>query len=251
MLIPPLRLTSLGILSLMLTQCTTTHMQMDQSQLREILMDYTEDQIIDNVVRARNAMPIVHIDMVSVDAVVKTSLSASFSGGRSESSSGDRRVDRSSSLNANSSGSGQSSYLYRTASAAASVASSVYNPFNWSTSGARDNTIDVRMLPVMDEDAVYNAYEKFVSINGGDSVRDSLHFNVPDTKLPHPDDPDGVHVGKKWRGVYYWVPNKYKKEFFKLCISAGVKRDARNAARLREFERLGVAGEELRRKRLY
>ncbi len=141
--------------------------------------------------------------------------------------------------------------LARSASLATGIGAALTKPFNWSASGARDNTLDVRMIPVMDEKAVYAAYEKFVTINNGDSVRDSLHFPVPDTKEPHPDDPDGAHVIRKWRGVFYWVPNKYRKEFFKLCIAAGVTRDARNAARLREAEGDRLAGEELRRLRLY
>lgn len=251
-----LTLMALIALPLSLTQCTTTHMQMDQTQLREVLVDYTENQIVDNVIRARNSMPIIHMDMEHVDAVVKTSLSASVGGGHTRTSSIDR--SRSSSRNFEESdgngyygGGTTSSRISRYLGFTTGLAASVTRPFSWSTAGERDNTIDVQMIPVMDENAVYDAYEKFVNLNGGDSVRDSLHFAIPDTKAPHPDDPDGVHVGKKWRGVFYWVPNKYKKEFFKLSLAAGVKRDARNAARRAEGDGLKQAGAELRRMRLY
>ena len=253
-LLPVLRSALAATLPVLLAHCAASQVKMDQSQLREALMDYTEDQIVDNVIRARNSMPILQIDMEQVEAVVKTSLSASTGGGRNTSTNYTR--NRSHSFNLSRSGidalgNPSSSNWSHFFDVGATVVGGVTRAFNWSASGSRDNTIDVQMNPVMDEPAVYEAYEKFVSLNGGDSVRDSLHFPVPDTKEPHPDDPDGVHVGRKWRGVYYWVPNKYRKEFFKLCLSAGVRRDARNAARKREADGLKEAGDELRRLRLY
>jgi hypothetical protein len=249
---------------LLLTQCTSSHVIMDHMQLRDALMDYTEEQIVDNVVRARSSMPIMHFDMDHVDAVVKTSLSASGGGGRTKVSTSDtsrsgevfRRTDLDRSLSRSTSGSDFSSstvsmgsILATTVGLATSVASTVTQPLSWGASAGRDNTIDVQMTPVTDENAVYTAYERFVSLQGGDTVRDSRHFAVP--KSDNPDDPDGVHVGKRWRGVYYWVPNKYKKEFFKLCVEVSTKRDSRSALRSSEAEALKRTATEIRRLRLF
>lgn len=252
----PTRLTAvIALFPVFLTQCATTQVRMDENQLREVMMDYCENQIVDNVIRARNSMPILHCDMEHVDALVKTNLSGSIGGGRTETSTMNRSRDINSSFSRYNNASQYSDYTNSSVGGSlgilAGIGSTITKPFSWAASGSRDNTLDVRMVPVMDENAVYAAYEKFVSINKGDSVRDSLHFPIPDIKQPHPDDPDGVHVGRKWRGVYYWVPNKYRKEFFKLCIAAGVTRDARTAARIREDSGSKLAGEELRRMRLY
>src|SRR4051812_10027207 len=40
----------------------THQAKLDQKQLREVLMDYNQDQILDNLIRARNGLPIVHYD---------------------------------------------------------------------------------------------------------------------------------------------------------------------------------------------
>lgn len=45
-------------------------------------MEYTDDQIVDNLIRAKNNLPIMHFDMTKVDASVKTSLSGNFGGGQ-------------------------------------------------------------------------------------------------------------------------------------------------------------------------
>ena len=75
---------------LLLTSCTTATVQMNQNQLRDVMMNYTEDQIVDNVIRAKTCMPILHVDMESVDALVKTNVSASTGRGRAENSSRSR-----------------------------------------------------------------------------------------------------------------------------------------------------------------
>lgn len=246
----------LAVCVLFLTQRTASHVKMDHMHLRELLMDYTEEQIVDNVVRARNSMPIMHFDMDHVDAVVKTSMSASGGGGRTEvntnrwSQSFD--VRESVEFDSQSGPYGGSSIrrgLDTWVGLTAGVVSTVTKPLTWGAGVGRDNTIDVQMTPVTDENAVYAAYEQFVTLNGGDTVRDSRRFAVP--KGDDPDDPDGIHVGKRWRGTYYWVPNRYKKEFFKLCVQVSTKRDARNALRSTEAEGLKRTATEIRRLRLF
>lgn len=270
---------ALALLLLVLcSSCTTTHVKMDHTQLRELLMDYTEEQIIDNLIRAKNGRPIMHFDMAHVNALVKTSVSASIGGGHSEttarSSSRESTVERTGSGQRDSSFASSSSTGFSgfspTASSdtgsivsrsvlrgfssavtvASGVVSTVTNPFSWGASGARDNTVDVQMVPVLNEDGVYEAYEQFVATNGGDTIRDSLHYPIPKADAAHLDDPNGVHVGKKWRGVYYWVPKKYKQKFFKLCMEVALKRPNAAASQSAAGGALLDLGAEVRRLRL-
>src|SRR5436190_14903839 len=61
----------------------THQAKLDQKQLRDVLMDYTEDQILDNLIRAYNGRPIVHFDFARINAAVTSKVVPVVGGGRS------------------------------------------------------------------------------------------------------------------------------------------------------------------------
>lgn len=172
------RIIALGILVVLAPSCSSLQMRMDHNELRKVLMDYTEDQVLDNAIRAYNHRAIMHFDIQKVDAVVKSSVAANASGGQTWTNAALRSVVR---------------------------------PFALGTGSSRDNTLTVTMAPALDKNEVYSAYEAFVALDN--SIR-----------VGKPDEP--VLVGKKWRedGQYYWIPQRYAKEYFQLCLRTSVKR---------------------------
>src|SRR4051812_37774432 len=79
------KLIKLGITVMILTGCAAldTHQaKLDQKQLRETLMDYNEEQILDNLIRAYNGRAIVHFDVKTVTATVASKIAPSAGYGR-------------------------------------------------------------------------------------------------------------------------------------------------------------------------
>src|SRR5438874_3411999 len=73
------------ILTIFFAGCAVldTHQaKLDQKQLRDVLMDYTEDQILDNLIRADNGRAIVHFDVRTVTATVASKVTPNVSYGR-------------------------------------------------------------------------------------------------------------------------------------------------------------------------
>ena len=99
-------------------------------------MDYQEDQILDNLIRASKHRPIVHYDVKQVDAKVTTALKASAAGGRTVTREIARKIER---------------------------------PLAFLVEPARADELLVSMVPVLANNEVYTAYEAFVALEG--SVR--------------------------------------------------------------------------------
>lgn len=120
---------------------STHQAKLDQMQLRDTLMDYVDAQIMDNLIRAKNGLPIVHYDFSHVGGVVADKLPVTVAAGQT---------------------------LTHTAntSAAGLLTSGVQmamRPFTFSTTPERDNTIDVEVLPITAEKQIYASYIEFLS----------------------------------------------------------------------------------------
>jgi len=61
----------------------THQAKLDQQQLRDVLMDYTQDQILDNLIRASNGLPIVHFDLSNITGQVTSKFTPTVGGGPS------------------------------------------------------------------------------------------------------------------------------------------------------------------------
>jgi hypothetical protein len=55
---------------------------MDHEQLRGVLMDYQDSQVLDNLIRAYNGLPIMQFDFTTVTATVTSKLAGTVSGGQ-------------------------------------------------------------------------------------------------------------------------------------------------------------------------
>jgi len=78
---------SLGILScfasLAVAGCTATVARWDATNLRGEIMDYYNDEIMDNLIRQKEHLPFVHVDISSVTALSASKISGSVGGGES------------------------------------------------------------------------------------------------------------------------------------------------------------------------
>jgi hypothetical protein len=165
------------------TGCSTTLARIDQHNLRGGMMRYQEDQIMDNLIRTRKSLPIVHYNITKMDAKVQTVVGAT--------------------------GNGSESLL----NLATSGFSTATRALGWVTNGSRTNDITVTADAVLDKPAVYSAYYHYARrLNGGDGLRsEPRHTRRADR--------DTDILGRVWRdGHYYYIPAEYAEPFSKLVM---------------------------------
>src|ERR1039457_6505822 len=67
----------------LLLGCGTPQAHYSAVQMRERVMDYYNDQIMENLIRKKNGLPFVHVDLASFNAGAATKLAAAVNGGQS------------------------------------------------------------------------------------------------------------------------------------------------------------------------
>src|SRR5437868_4719533 len=137
----------------------THQAKLDQRELRKILMDYTEDQILDNLVRAYNGHPIVHFDFARVNAGVTSKFSPTASSGRSIQ---DVRTHTPTHTQNTIPTPGPGAFS-TVISVVGGTVETVMKPFSYGISSEHGNTIGLDVKPVLDDRSVYAAYVNFLN----------------------------------------------------------------------------------------
>ena len=139
----------------------THQAQLDQKQLRQVLLDYNQDQILDNLIRAYNGLPIAQFDIKTVTATVASKITPSVTGGKTGTSS--RYPGNSVATTTTTDPVGAvTTAVTRTVGSVASAVGTVMRPFSYTVGGERSNTVLVDVKPA-DEVGVYAAYVKFLN----------------------------------------------------------------------------------------
>ncbi len=146
----------------------THQAKLDQKQLRDVLMDYTDEQILDNLIRASNGLPIVHFDLTNITGLVTSKFIPTVGGSRMVTSVRTKTptnttvtTDQTTSVP----GGGQTivNTVAKTLSVVGGVVETIAKPFNWGISAERDNAISVQADPLIDDPKVYAAYITFLN----------------------------------------------------------------------------------------
>jgi hypothetical protein len=144
---------------------TTSHqVKLDHVQLRDVLMDYADDQIMDNLIRAKNGLPIVHYDFSHVSAIVTTKLAGTVNGGQT--------------LTDTPKGVSGSMVI--------AAARSAMRPFTFSLAPERDNAIDVEVMPIVSEKQIYEAYVAFLNAPRDNPSKGTLDNSITTTTETNP-----------------------------------------------------------------
>ena len=138
------------------TAIQSTHqVKLDQNQMRAVLMDYTEDQIMENLIRARNGLPFVHFDFSHVTAQVTTKVTPSVAGGRTRATASNLSPNMSTTQTA-------AGPITTTIAAIGGVLETITRPFSYGVTAERDNVVNVEVNPVLADKNVYEAYINFL-----------------------------------------------------------------------------------------
>lgn len=155
----------LGISVMLLTGCAAldTHQaKLDQKQLRDTLMDYNEEQILDNLIRAYNGRAIVHFDVKTVTATVASKIAPNVGYGRTSVAN---RYPANATQTTTTRGPTNdivNTMVQTTVGAVSTVVGTVTRPFTSSLAAERTNNVLVDVKP-QDERKIYAAYIKFLN----------------------------------------------------------------------------------------
>lgn len=159
------RCIKLGITCIILTGCAVldTHQaKLDQKQLREVLMDYNEEQILDNLIRAYHGRAIVHFDVKTVTATVASKVTPSAGYGRTSVSNQLPESATETTTTTGATGDVLGTVVRTTVGAASAFVGVVTKPFTSNVSAERTNNVFVDVKP-LDERKIYAAYIKFLN----------------------------------------------------------------------------------------
>lgn len=173
-------------------------LRQDQRDMRSALLCLYEDQMMDNLIRAKNLLPMIQVDYGKMTGTVDTTLNvqASATGENTGTDYGLRPEG-----------------LAGPTTASNVVVNVLRGTGNLAGSNSKKSSLTVTGEPVVGNAELYAAYTAFVS--------DPTRFVV--SKHP-PADPKRVHVGRWWRGDYYYVPLDHAQDFMRLYFTTTVGR---------------------------
>jgi hypothetical protein len=180
--------------------CRSQQLGYDQNQFRQVLLEMYEDQLMDNLIRAKNRMPLLHLDYTNITGTVTHSGSASVGGGPI--------------------GTRTTTFVKPTMSTAGgSLVRLATQTFNYGVTASQISQLTVTANPIVDNSGVYLAYLNFVE-------HPSRLIQSCD-----PPPPEAAPVVRQSGKQFYWVPVEYRNEFLEVALrTSGVRTDPSDAA---------------------
>ncbi len=173
--------------------CAVHEVHKDHDLIRTTLLDLYTNQIIDNLVRAKNGMPIIQLDYTQASAMVTITNSISGSDAQAVTASN----------------------LLTIPAATLAATRTIMTTLMGSLGNMNANQVTIGAVPLITSNEVYDAYLQFL-----DEAKNPGSLMV--TK--EPPEPGMAHVCKKCNGKYYWVPVTYQDLFFKLALLTTARR---------------------------
>jgi hypothetical protein len=180
----------LVLLAASVAGCAVHEMHKDQDLIRGALLDLYTNQIMDNLVRAANGLPIIQLDYTQAQANV--TIKNTVAGSENQATTGSR--------------------VLMIPATALSTTRTVVTTLIGGLANENSNQVSVAANPVTTSNEVYDAYLEYLTLPG------SL---VVTCQAPNPGQ---AHICKKYDGKYYWVPMSYKGYFFRLALLTTARR---------------------------
>lgn len=183
--------------------CRAPQLARDQDHIRTAVLDLHTAQIMDNLVRLRKGLPVVHLDYTNMTGTI-TQNATGMVGGKQT---------------------GLANQIVNAPAAALAVARTVTDEVTGSGSAGQMNQLTITAQPVTNAPEVYNAYITFLKCE--DHLRESPEPPPCGAALAvrcyHEGDCDGC-CDHGWfhkrpcRKTYYWVPVEYRDAFRRLSV---------------------------------
>jgi hypothetical protein len=132
------RLRNYGCIAIvLLAGCTSTQVRWDATRMREEVMVYYNDQIMDNLIRAKNDVPFVHVDITLLTSQGASQITGTVGAGETRAN-----------LNASKSMVG----------VLGTISNAVTRPFTYSVSPQQTETLGITTAPALGNQAVLKAW---------------------------------------------------------------------------------------------
>lgn len=171
--------------------CRVAQVQQDHDQFRAALVEMTTNQVMDNLIRAYNGLPIIQLDYTRATGTITQRADAGIGGSQTVSDS-------------------------RVAAAVATFSRAITTAISYSIAGQQTNQLTVTAEPVLNNNEVYDAYLEFLAANDERGPRLIATFEPPPC--------EAAHIVKKCGKTYYWIPVDFKYDFLELALATTVQR---------------------------
>jgi hypothetical protein len=234
-----------GVVALFTAGCAAEEAHWDAAKLRQHAVNYYTDQIIDNLIRARNGQFFLHVDINNLQAQVISEVSGTVQGGQTLNDTGSRQTtNQTVTTDTTSISTGLSHAVAGTVGVVAAATQLAVRPFTFSVTPRRNDQLTFGSVPATNDPPIYMAYLKFLNARPNQSLGDVCEYklvfgnDVQSVKKKQPGDnllegapgiQDSQGAGghnhyyvpgtlKKWNGEIYYVPIAFGKAYFELCL---------------------------------
>ncbi|MDB6119603.1 MAG: hypothetical protein JWO08_3384 [Verrucomicrobiaceae bacterium] len=184
-------------IAVVFTNCTSQSLH-DVGTMRENALKYYDHQIIDNLVRASNGLPILHVNVSSMQSSITGKGTGSFNGGQSKTTAG--------------------------------LARTILRPLTFTLGGEYSDLIHATSIPLTGDGTMIAPYLRFLNLHASDQrLRSIKNFDL-DLSQPMPAlgkvegrprlDPSSYVPGTCLvrDGYTYYVPTAFRQAYFDLCL---------------------------------
>lgn len=191
-------------LVLALSGCGGRQLCQDQEKIRCCLLDLYTNQIMDNLIRASNGLPIIQVDYSDMVATVTVQANGTLSGSQQVADT----------------------TLFTLPAKTLQMTRAITTGLTYGTTGGDVNQLVMHANPVLNNNEVYDAYLQFLGAPG----------SLMATCDPPP--PGAAHLVRCRGKTYCWVPNepKFKALFLRLALVTTAQRGQPLAAPPPYFE---------------
>ncbi len=170
--------------------CAVHEVHKDHDLIRTTLLDLYTNQLMDNIIRTANDMPIIQVDYTQATAMV--TIMNNIGGSDTQATTVNNLLTL------------PASTLARTRTAMTTLMGNL--------GSSNTNQVTIQAAPLITNDDVYNAYLQFLA--QPDTLR------ITDCAPP----PGAAHMCKKQENKYYWIPKESRGLFMKLALQTTAQR---------------------------
>jgi len=239
----------------LLSGCETGQVHWDSMKMREHLDHYYSEEIIDNLIRARNGLPFVHVDIDTLTASVTGTVTGNVGGGQTLNNTGTQVFTKPAATRQVATTTGMNPGVTTTnafgtaVGVLGTISDLAVRPFTFSVAPSRTDKADVTTKPIVNDPCAYWPYLKFLTLPKM-PMADPNQPVPSEPRLRTPGEDDCTHLPElslskkiysvervaqelgepppdtyvpdtlQKRGKYfYYVPRAYSQAYFDLCLA--------------------------------
>jgi len=212
---------------LFLAGCIATENRWEASQMRAQVMRYYNDEIMENLIRANEHLPFVHVDITGLTNIDTSQIAGTFGGGET-------RVSTKTSPSM--------------VGVVGTLSRAVTWPFSYSVTPNRGNSLQISAAPVLAPlpadpvtkkvQTIYDLYDKFLKQRCPNAP-----LVGPKDLVPRPSESDYVEgTLKLWHGRYYYVDKACQVAYEDFCRKLFTKGQTSSLAKELQSTQTAIEG---------